>query len=197
MTVSSYRLETVAVNLIEQLEGRRRSYHDRPEAFQEAAARIADESLDSLAREYAEVMGPSGVPDRLRHEIHEVFLPRYLGLARDHNALERRGYDAWRQGDPLSRVVSFVAVLLLVTLVSRVIPLGPMVIPGYALALATPFVPEMRAFYYRRGYQAELERLVDDMARIQRQLDDFVEEPSQPEGRARARAAQSREPERG
>lgn len=171
MTVSSYRLETVAANLIEQLEGRRRSYHDRPEEWAAAAARIADEALDGVEREYREVMGGDALPAWLRREIHETFLPRYVSLSIDHNALERRGYDAWRQGDPISRIVVFLGAMALVTVVSRLIPMGPTVILGYLAALATPFVPEVRAFFYRRGYVSQLQAVLDDLERIQNQVE--------------------------
>ena len=175
MTVSSYRLETVATNLIEQLEGRRRSYQDRPEEWGPAAARIADEALDKVSREYSEVMGESAVPARLRREIHDTFLPRYVALSKDHNVLEKRGYNAWRNGDPIARVVGFLIVFFAITIVSRVIPVGPVVIFGYLGALAVPFVPDIRAFFYRRGYMGELGTLIDDLSRIQRQLDDLPE----------------------
>jgi len=175
MTVSSYRLETVATNLIEQLEGRRRSYQERPEEWGPVAARIADEVLDKVAHEYNEVMGESAVPARLRREIHDTFLPRYLSLSKDHNILERQGYHAWRNGDPIARVVGFLIAFFAVTVISRVIPVGPVVIFGYLGALAVPFVPDIRAFYYRRGYMGELRNLVEDLSRIQHQLDELPE----------------------
>ena len=172
MVISSYRLETIAAHLIEQLEGRRRAYADRPEALDDAARRVVDEALDTIEGEYGEVMGGDLAP--VRREIHESFLPRYSALARDHNALERRGYHAWRKGDPIARVVGFVLALVLASVFTRVVH-SPVALVGYAAALMVPFTPELRAMFYRRRYQAELQSLVDDMARIQKQLGAYTE----------------------
>ena len=194
MTIASYRLETIAAGLIEQLEGRRRSYGDRPDEWAEAATRIADEVLDGVEGEYTEVMGPGDLPERLRREIHEIFLPRYIALSADHTALERRGYDAWRRGDPISRLALFLAALGLVTLAARLLPLGPTVLIGYVAALSTPFLPELRAFFYRRAYTRQLRGVLEDLERIQDQLDALPKasagSPAEPERDRTARHPQ-------
>jgi len=170
--IDSYRLETIAAHLIELLEGRRRAYTERPDALEGAAARVADETLDAIEREYSEVMG--GDLALVRREIHESFLPRYNALARDHNELEQAGYHAWRRGDPAARVAGFVIALILASVFTRLVH-SPVAVAGYAAALAVPFVPDLRAMYYRRKYQAELQSLVDDMGRIQKQLGVYSE----------------------
>jgi len=163
----------VAANLIERLEGPRRTWMGQPDAAARGFARIADESLDSVIIEYEGVMGVDGWGPLLRREITETFLPRYTRLAIAHNAIEERGYGAWRGGDPLGRVVS-TGFALLVALAIEQIFRHPATLVLLVGALLVPLMPELRAWYYRSQYARQLQQAVDDLGRIQRELERYA-----------------------
>jgi hypothetical protein len=172
MTAPSYRLDTICANLIERLEGARRTWSGDPDGARRELTRIADEQLTRILAEHDELVDTPGWSALARREVMETFLPRYLRLAVDHNALEERGYDAWRQGDPIARIVG--------TVVSMTVALGcvrlvhhPAALVLVPVALAVPFVPEIRRLHFRRKYRVLLQEVVDDMGRIQGELDRF------------------------
>lgn len=175
MTVSSYRLDTVAVHLIERLEGARRSYQDRPAEAKVAFAGIADEELARIIAEHDDLMDDSGYGDRLRREVHETFLPRYVRLAADHNALEAAGYHAWRRGDPIARGATTLAALLVALGVVRTVH-HPVALVVFAVVLLVPFLPEIRRGHHRRQYRRLLQEVVADLGRIQDRLDAYSPE---------------------
>lgn len=196
MTAPSYRLDTIALNLIERLEGARRTWATDPDAARTELSRAADEQLARILAEHDEFADNPGWSATARREIRETFLPRYLRLAVDHNALEERGYNAWRRGDPIARIVAGVAAIGAAMAFVRVVH-HPAAFVGLAVALAVPFIPEIRRFHFRRRYRAELQGVVDDMARIQGELDRFpaaeVDTPAAPEA---ARVPPPRQTER-
>ena len=51
----------------------------------------------------------------------------------------------------------------------------PITILLFIFALFVPILPELRAFYHRRQYAASLQAAVDDMGRIQDELDRFTD----------------------
>ncbi len=173
MTVSSYRLDTVALHLIDRLEGARPTYAGRPDDAAAAFARVAHDEIDRIVAEHDEVIGEPGVGAQLRREVLETFLPRYTRLAQHHTALEDAGYRAWRGGDPVARAVTTIAALLLTAGVVRVVH-HPVALVCVAAALLVPFLPELRRWYYRRQYASLLQEVVDDMARIQGRLDAYA-----------------------
>ena len=173
MTVSSYRLDTVALHLIDRLEGARPTYVGRPDDAAAAFARITTDELDRIVAEHDAVMGEPGVGARLRREVLETFLPRYTRLAQDHTALEDAGYRAWRRGDPVARAVTTIAALLVTAGVVRLVH-HPVALVCFAAAVLVPFLPELRRWYYRRQYASLLQETVDDMARIQGRLDAYA-----------------------
>lgn len=172
MTVSSYRLDSVAVHLIERLEGARRSYQGRPAEAAAAFARIADEELDRIVAEHDDLFENPGYGERLRREVHETFLPRYVGLAADQTELEAAGYRAWRRGDPLARGATTLGSLLVALGVVRTVH-HPVALLVFAVVLLVPFLPEIRRGYHRRQYQRLLQQVVEDLARIQERLDAY------------------------
>ena len=172
MTVSSYRLDTVAVHLIERLEGARRSYQGRPEEGAEAFARIADEELDRIVAEHDDLFDTPRVGERLRREIHETFLPRYVRLAADQTALEAAGYHAWRRGDPLARGATTLGALIFALGFVRTVH-HPVALLVFAVVLLVPFLPEIRRGHHRRQYRRLLQQVVGDLGRIQDRLDAY------------------------
>lgn len=196
MTAPSYRLETLALNLIERLEGARRTWSTDPDTARRELGRIAHEQLDRILAEHDELVDTPGWSAAARREMLETFLPRYLRLAVDHNLLEERGYDAWRRGDPIARIVAGGAAIGAAMAFVRVVH-HPAALVGLAVAMAVPFIPEIRRLHFRRRYRAELQDVVDDMARIQGELDRFpaaeVDPPAAPEA---ARVPPPRQTER-
>ena len=172
MTALSYRLDTLALNLIERLEGARRTWATEPDAARGELTRIASEQLARMLAEHDELMDTPGWSDMARRELLETFLPRYLRLAVDQNALEERGYNAWRRGDPVARVVGGVAAISAAMVLARLIH-HPMALLAFAFALCVPFLPDIRRLHFRRRYRSALQEVVDDMGRIQGELDRF------------------------
>ncbi|MEL6347751.1 MAG: hypothetical protein AAFV53_31890 [Myxococcota bacterium] len=174
MPPSSYELDTVAANLIERMEGARRTWQGDPDAAAAGLSRIAEESIDRVSREYDAIMGSAdGWPAVLRRELMETFLPRYIRLATEHNALEADGYGAWRGGDPVARIIA-TAGAILGALAIETIFRHPITLILLVAALFVPLMPEIRAWYHRRRYVRLLQEAVDDMGRIQSELDRYV-----------------------
>lgn len=171
MAPPSFRLDNVCLKLIERLEGARRTWRGDPAGAEEGLRRIGEETMDRLVAEYREVMGPGPYADALRHEALETFLPRYIRLAVDFNAIEEQGYLTWRQGDPVARVVAGGVALLAAMALQRIIH-HPLAVIGFALALLVPFVPEIKGWFYRRQYGRLLGEVIEDMTRIQPDLDE-------------------------
>jgi len=174
MPPSEYQLDHVAVNLIERMEGARRTWIDDPDAARAGFRRIADESIARAVAEYEGVMGADGWGDVLRREMTETFLPRYTRLALAHNDREAGRFGAWRGGDPVGRIVMTVGALLLAMVLRRIFMMHPVTFLFYFLAVLTPVMPEIRGWYYRRQYEAELQVVVDDLQRIQGELDRYA-----------------------
>jgi len=200
MTAPSYRLDTLALNLIERLEGARRTWATEPDAARSELTRIAREQLVRMLAEHDELMDTPGWSDTARRELLETFLPRYLRLAVDHNALEERGYNAWRRGDPVARVVGGVAAISAAMVLARLIH-HPMALVPFAFALCVPFLPDIRRLHFRRRYRIALQEVVDDMARIQGELDRFPaampdDGPAMPDSSEAARVPPPRQMER-
>lgn len=189
MIPSDFRLDTVSVHLVERLEGARRSYMDRPEEAPPAFLRIAEELVADAASEVQEYADSREYPVVLRREILETFLPRYTRLALEHNALEKRRFGAWRQGDPIARLVTTGAAVFTAALFSRVMP-SVFAAVAWMFVLLVALMPELRSLWYKRLYQRDLQAVVDDMARIHDHLDVYT-----PSERAADTATQA-EPER-
>ncbi len=170
-----YRLDTVAASLVERLEGARRTWVGQPDAAREGMARIASETLDLVIAEHDRIMPGTQWSEMLRRELLGTFLPRYIRLAVAHNALEAAGYGAWRQGDPLARVMATGGMLMAAVVIERLLH-HPITIVLFIFSLFVPALPEIRAWYHRRQYTGVLQDAVDDMGRIQDELDRFIDD---------------------
>jgi hypothetical protein len=172
MSTGSYSLPGVTAAVVERLEGARRTWLTEPVDARAGLTRIAAEHVERVIAEHDELLGDDGTGAVLRREVIDTMLPRYLRLAVDHNELEHIGYKSWRKGDPAARIAATLFALLLAYGVTRLVH-SPVALLSFGVALLVPFVPELRANWYRRRYQAELQSLVDDMVRIQVELDRF------------------------
>ena len=145
------------------------------EASREAEAglrRTAEELVDGIIREHDEIMGTEGYGAGLKRELVDNFLPRYTRTATAHTALEETGFNAWRGGDPVARVVGVILALLFATLFTRAVH-HPVAIMAFFVPIFAGLMPELRRWYHRRKYRAALQEIVNDMTRIQPSLDDL------------------------
>jgi hypothetical protein len=175
MPATPYRLDTVAASLVERLEGARRTWVGQPTAAAEGMTRIASETLDLVIAEHDRIMPGSRWGPMLRRELMETFLPRYIRLAVAHNAQEADGYGAWRGGDPLARVAATGGALMGAIILERLLH-HPLTLLLFIFALFVPVLPELRAWYHRSRYSGALQDAVDDMGRIQEELDRFTDD---------------------
>ena len=109
-------------------------------------------------------------------------LPRYLQLAREHHALQRRKYGVWRGGDLLSRAAytgSGIVAAVVIALTRVPDWLEPL---PFALILFGPFLPDMQESFHERRYRRQLTTLVRDMGVEQQQLEAYrpLDEPVRP-----------------
>ena len=130
--------------------------------------RASAEALERVQADYEELFGDDGHVGELRRELAETFLPRYLRLAAQQTALEERARGLWA-GGLLARAGAFAAAMLAALVVSRLIR-NPFVIAFYISAFLVPFLPELRRWWEGRAYLAELQAMIDDLARVQDQL---------------------------
>ncbi|MCB9675379.1 MAG: hypothetical protein H6737_09700 [Alphaproteobacteria bacterium] len=191
MVPSDYRLDEVVARLIERLEGARPSYVDAASA-EVAFRRIATEHVESAIAEYR-VMMP-GEPDLgrqealLREEVLSTFLPRYLRGAIAMNTREAEHFGAGRLAEPAGRVGLVVAVLLLLLPMLRFVGY-PVTWPIVLIVLSVPLWPDLIAWWARRRYYAELQRMIDDMQRIQHQATAYLPPEGTPTDDSRREAA--------
>ncbi|ATB34019.1 hypothetical protein [Melittangium boletus] len=173
MYPDEFRLPRVSEHVLAWLERRRPGFgewNDEVEAALKAEARLA---LDDVARRFTELAVDPAYLSRLEHSLFSVVLPRYLRLAREHHALQRRRYGLWRGGDLVSRAVyTLVGIVLAVVIALTRVPnwLEPLPI---ALILLGPFLPDMQESFLDRRYRRRLATLVADMAGEQHQLEAY------------------------
>lgn len=198
MVSRSYRLDTVAAHLTERLEGARRSYLDRPDDLAAAARRIVDEALEEVVSEMNEVMADPAHAERLRHEMIETFLPRWLQVARLQNTLESGRLATWLQPNLAFRLGSFFLPLLFALGATRVLH-SPVVALFFVVPFLLPLLPELRTGLDARRYHGALQEIVNDLERIQLQLDAYqpplsFEDPGAASAAARTRRRQPDSP---
>lgn len=187
----TFRLDTLAVHLVARLEATRRAHLDDPAAARDAFARVVGESAAALAQECRDVLGDQVQAAYLEREAHATFLPRYTRMALAQNQIESRGYGFAGSDGPVTRVLATLVAFAFAAFMARFAP-GQAKAMLFLLAALTPFVPELRRWWVRRGWTAQLQELADDLGRAQDAAAALpVAEPStspQPEPPPRARA---------
>lgn len=181
----TFRLDTLAVHLVARLEASRRAHLDAPEEARAAFDRVVTESAAALARECREVLGDDVQARLLEREAHETFLPRYTRMALAQNAIEARGYGFVKGDGIVARAVATVIALVVASVLARVVP-GVAKEAVFVLAACTPLVPEIRLWWTRRAWSAQLQELADDLGRLQDAAEALPGEPvAVPESAAR------------
>ncbi len=167
MVPTPYRLDAFAVTLIARLEPTRRSHPADRGAAEGAYRRIVSDAARALAEECREVMGDSAQAALIEREAVETLLPRYAELAATLNTIERPAGLAWLTGESIvGRVVMTGVAFVVALVVSRVIHHWIDAL-FFGAAVLTPVLPELRLWWARRRYRAELQAIADDMGRIQ------------------------------
>ncbi|MSP56737.1 MAG: hypothetical protein EXR69_14220 [Myxococcales bacterium] len=165
MAPASFRLDTLAANLIERLEPVRRAYVDSPEAAREVMLKTTEEIADNVARECRAVMGDEVQARRIETEAVATFLPRYVRLAIEQNRVER-----WEAITPLNVMMQRLIPLLLglfgAGLMMRLVA-GRWDLVFYVIPLLALFWPEWIGAWARRRYRAELQELANDLGQLQ------------------------------
>lgn len=166
MAPSSYRLDHLAVLLIERLEATRRAHLTDPVAAEQALRRVTVDLIAGQAMECRQVLGDDAQAHRIEKEGVETFLPRYIRLALAQNREEARGYGLIFPDHLLGRAAATLVMLLVATLLVRLFP-NPLDLAFFLLPFVTPFLPELRAWSAKRRYEAELQAVADDLGRLQ------------------------------
>jgi hypothetical protein len=160
---SQYQLADLTAHLVALLERRRVAFDVWDEKAEATLLEAAKEALDEAGQQFKELADDQPYWSRTTEALREVALPRYLRLAKQQHALEKRGYDAWRGGDFLSRAAY--AAIGLVTgfiILRTAVPdwLEPLPL---ALFIGGPLLPDAQAWFAKRRYSKQLVGLVDDM----------------------------------
>ena len=176
MVPEAYRLEQVVVRLVERLEGARRSVATDEERAQAEFGRIAADFVEAAVGEYGEVAleEPQHHAAFLRTEVMETFLPRYRRLALKMTEREEQGYGLGRLAEPLGRLLLGGAALVALYLEMRFLVASRLAWPLIPVILAVPFAPDMLRVASRNQYRNELQALVDDMEKIQKQAEAYT-----------------------
>lgn len=165
MAPASFRLDTLAANLIERLEPVRRAHLDAPETARAMIEKTTKEIADNVARECRAVVGDEVQARRIETESRATFLPRYARLAIEQNKVERR--EAITPGNVvMQRFLPLLMGFVGANLMMRLAP-GPWELVFYLMPLLALFWPEWIGAWARRRYRTELQDLADDLGQLQ------------------------------
>lgn len=138
----------------------------------EAGDRLRETARRKLAEvreSYEENGGTEGYWKDVEREVLETALPAYIPAAIEQTRLERTGYDLWRAGDPLARVLFGLAGLVIGILVIVVPPRIWTVESTFAAftALAGFLYPEIMKTWHDSRHSRFLNRLIARAERYQ------------------------------
>lgn len=165
MAPPSFRLDTLAANLIERLEPVRRAHLDDPAAARAAMESTTAEIAKNVAGECRGLLGDDAQATRIERESTGTFLPRYVRLALEQNRAERRAA-LTPSNLVLQRFLPLFAGMLAARVMMVLAP-GPWDLAFNVLPFVALFWPEWLGVLARRRYQAELQALADDLGQLQ------------------------------
>ncbi len=160
---SHFQLAELTAHLVALLERRRAAFEVWDEKAEASLLEGANEALDEAGKQFKELADDQTYWSRTTGALREVALPRYLRLAKEQHALEKRGYGAWRGGDFFSRAAYAAIGLVAGFIILRTaVPdwLEPLPL---ALFIGGPLLPDAQAWFAKRRYAKQLVGLVDDM----------------------------------
>ncbi len=168
MAPPTFALDTLAAHLVARLEASRASWQGDDALARTEIARIVDEGAEAMARECRDTYGDTNQARRIAEETRRTFLPRYTRLALDQNLRESRPFQLVA-GTVVPRLLGVLLALAVAILFERRFPIA---FPLLFVAPITAFLwPEIHTWYTRRGYEKDLQSLVDDMGRVQRAVE--------------------------
>jgi hypothetical protein len=160
---SQYQLSELTAHLVALLERRRAAFDTWDEKAEATLLEAAREALVEAGRQFKEVADDAAYWARTTDTLLELAVPRYLRLAKEQHALEKKGYGAWRGGDFLSRT-AFAAIGLVTgfIILRTAVPdwLEPLPL---AMFIGGPLLPDAQAWFAKRRYAKQLLALVEDM----------------------------------
>jgi hypothetical protein len=156
---SSYDFGKVLFAVLQECEHRRRALE--PAEAEEGLMEIARDKLGEIRESYGEAGGSQSYWEDLEREVLHTALPQYIPRAIEQTRLEEGGYDIWRKGDPLARVVFGLLGLILGALLI-LLPPQLIVERGFAFLLAAAGVlyPEIKKGYHDYRFSKFLNRLI-------------------------------------
>jgi hypothetical protein len=167
MTPDTYRIDTVAKNLMLRLEGTRKSYVDKSSELSESGLIVVAETVSAIANEHSNLLGDSPQLAHIEHELTHTFFPRWHLLAVAKNETEER------TPSPPSYIVRLVMLVVGVFVSLRIgmyLP-GPLKAVPVVAALFTPFSVDMKIALDNRRYKKKLIELLKDLSDIQDSID--------------------------
>lgn len=161
-----YDFASVVFVVLEECEHRRRGYDE--EKLDVLLMEDARKKLAQIKEAYDEFGGSSVYWRELEREVLTTAMPQYIDAAEEMNRLERTGFDVWRRGDLVARMV-FALTGLVIGSAIIAIPFIPIVEAAFAFATtAAGFLyPDIKRYLDDRRHAKMLNRLVADAARYQ------------------------------
>jgi len=157
---------SVVFAVLQECEHRRLSFED--DEIEAGLLGVAAEKLDEAQAAYFETGGSKGYWDELRREVLETVMPKYIPAALRRNALERSGFDVWREGDVLARA-SFTLAGLTIGGIIVALPFIPIFEDMFAFALGFSgwFYPELKKALFDHRHSKVLNNLITESQRYQ------------------------------
>jgi hypothetical protein len=167
MTPDTYRIDTVAKNLLLRLEGTRKSYVGKPDELNESGLSVVNENVSAIANEHSSLLGDSPQLAHIEKELKQTFFPRWHSLAVAKNETEEK-----TPSPPslLMRLLMLVVGVYVSLRIGMYLP-GPMKAVPVIAALMTPFSVDMKILLHNRRYKKKLIELLEDLSDIQDSID--------------------------
>lgn len=163
----SYDFGNVLFAVLQECEHRRRTF--LPNEARDGLMRIAEDKFESVRASYVEQGGSEGYWKDLHDEVLKTAMPQYIEGAVAQTELEKRGYDLWRGGDLLARVV-FALIGVTVGGIIVALPFIPIFEDTFAFALAlfAWFYPDLKRLLANARHARLMNRLITDGVKYQR-----------------------------
>ncbi len=160
---TQYQLAELSAHVIALLERRRLAFEVWNDEVEATLTGEAERALDEAGQQFRELADDPGYWERVRAQVLEVAVPRYLRVAKEQHALERRRYDVWRGGDLLSRAAYAIGGLVTGVIILRTaVPDWLEPIP-LAFFIGGPLLPDVQVWFAKRKYGKQLASLVEEM----------------------------------
>lgn len=164
---SSFDFGNVLFAVLQECEHVRRGL--LPNEAQGRLMEAARRKLSEIRESYTEQGGTPGYWQDLEREVLETSLPAYIPDAVEQTRLEKSGYDVWRRGDAMARVVFALSGLTLGGLIIAA-PFIPIAENAFAFVLAAGglFYPEVKQVVADFRHSRLLNRMIAEAEKYQK-----------------------------